>query len=639
MSTKKTYLSHDPENLINDTANQADWDWFSQQTFRPDQPKGNWYKLFAQFIQFGASNRPSQKWLKSTQELIEIIEPQTFTQEVPALVAFYLEDESWFRSQKATLVKGLLWAASLYPNEITLRAMRQLIEKAYTKVPGKGALATKIGNTGLNALVSVKTIPAQMTLVQMKTRTKYPSFVKAIDKSLQKIQQFTGLDEQIIQDQMIPDFGIQERSLDYPIADYTAQIYIPAYNKLLTEWLKPDGQTQKSEPATVKRAHQLALKELKATQQDIKKTLQTQRHRLENTWRFNRTWEFALWKKYIFHHELIKILSHLLIWTFAIDDKKIQAIAPEGTLMDRQGNALDLKDLENAQVQLWHPVQSPVEEVLAWREFMFNYQIKQPFKQAFREVYVLTEAELATRTYSNRFSAHILEQKKLWALSQQREWKFKGFNSFQQSSPELHLPDYQLSASLDISRSMFEYEYATTQRVRFLGLANAQEKALKQVHPVAFSEVMRDIDLFIAISSIGNDPNWDGSEDYRDYWLDYAYGDKSDTVSAKNRKDLLMRIIPLSKIASQCSFEGNFLRVQGQIRAYKINIGSANILMEPNDEYLCIVPDRRSKQERGKIFLPVEGDTLLSLILSKAFLLAEDDKIEDSTILSQIHRQ
>jgi hypothetical protein len=58
--------------------------------------------------------------------------------------------------------------------------------------------------------------------------------------------------------------------------------------------------------------------------------------------------------------------------------------------------------------------------------------------------------------------------------------------------------------------------------------------------------------------------------------------------------------------------------------------------MEPNDQYLCIVPDRRSDRVVEKLFLPFEGDSRLSLILSKASLLAEDVKIQDPTIVGQI---
>ena len=37
-------------------------------------------------------------------------------------------------------------------------------------------------------------------------------------------------------------------------------------------------------------------------------------------------------------------------------------------------------------------------------------EIQQPFKQAFREIYLLTDAEVNTRTYSNRMASHILKQ-------------------------------------------------------------------------------------------------------------------------------------------------------------------------------------------------------------------------------------
>jgi hypothetical protein len=36
------------------------------------------------------------------------------------------------------------------------------------------------------------------------------------------------------------------------------------------------------------------------------------------------------------------------------------------------------------------------------------------------------------------------------------------------------------------------------------------------------------------------------------------------------------------------------------------------------------------------VFLPFEGDRVLAIILSKAMMLAEDDKITDPSIVSQI---
>jgi hypothetical protein len=84
--------------------------------------------------------------------------------------------------------------------------------------------------------------------------------------------------------------------------------------------------------------------------------------------------------------------------------------------------------------------------------------------------------------------------------------------------------------------------------------------------------------------------------------------------------------------------EDRFLIVQGDVRTYRIHLGSGNILMEPNDQYLCIVPTRAptTGNPGTKLFLPFEGDRTLAIILSKALLLAEDTKISDPTILHQI---
>jgi len=154
-----------------------------------------------------------------------------------------------------------------------------------------------------------------------------------------------------------------------------------------------------------------------------------------------------------------------------------------------------------------------------------------------------------------------------------------------------------------------------------------------------FSEVLRDVDLFVGVTSVGNDPTWqDGGPDgrYQTYWHSYSFGDLSAT--AQTRKSLLERLIPRLAIASRCSIEERFLKVRGDLRSYKIHLGSGNILMEPNDQYLCIVPGRGggSSSPTDKLYLPFEGDAILSIILSKAFLLAEDRKITDPSIRHQI---
>jgi hypothetical protein len=161
--------------------------------------------------------------------------------------------------------------------------------------------------------------------------------------------------------------------------------------------------------------------------------------------------------------------------------------------------------------------------------------------------------------------------------------------------------------------------------------------ALDDVPPLIFSEVMRDVDLFVAVCSVGADPHWldTGPANQHDYWWDFSFGELSG--SARTRRQVLERLLPrLTKLAGRWELTERFLLVRGELRSYKIHLGSGNILMEPNDQYLCIVPGRGGEVDRRTVYLPFEGDTTLSVIISKALLLADDRSIKDPTITRQI---
>jgi hypothetical protein len=300
--------------------------------------------------------------------------------------------------------------------------------------------------------------------------------------------------------------------------------------------------------------------------------------------------------------------------------------------------------------------------------------VQQPFKQAHREVYVLTDAERRTGTYSNRFAAHVLRQHQFNALCAARGWRSKLRMMVDDSYPPAYreLAHWGLRVEYWIEGIGDEYGRDTnesgaylrigTDQVRFYNSTAAMNDAhaggggytsaaagpgtdnvnlplpLEQIPPLVFSEILRDVDLFVGVSSVGNDPSWqDGGPEgrFRTYWQHYSFGELSET--AKTRRAVLERLVPRLKIADRCSFSDKFLIVRGDLRTYKIHLGSSNILMEPNDQYLCIVPDRSpARGGESDLFLPFEGDSVLSVVLSKAFLLAADRKIADPSITGQI---
>jgi hypothetical protein len=270
----------------------------------------------------------------------------------------------------------------------------------------------------------------------------------------------------------------------------------------------------------------------------------------------------------------------------------------------------------------------------------------QPFKQAHREIYVLTDAERQTEFYSNRFAAHILRQHQFKALCDQRGWRFHlmgQWDSHNTPTRPLRWRDTRVEYWVDMiddaeTTGAAVYTLISTDQVRFVA-GDGTPLRLADVPPLLFSETMRDVDLFVGVASVGNDPNWIEGGRHVQYWQGYAFGELGQ--SGRARAEVLSALLPSLDIVTQCELDGRFLVVRGKLRTYKIHLGSGNIQMAPNDQYLCIVPGRGPPRAAAvdNLVLPFEGDRTLSIILSKAFLLAADDKIKDPAIVSQITRR
>jgi hypothetical protein len=271
-------------------------------------------------------------------------------------------------------------------------------------------------------------------------------------------------------------------------------------------------------------------------------------------------------------------------------------------------------------------------------------ELAQPFKQAFREVYLLTPAEEETRLYSNRFAAHVLHYQQTYALMKQRRWTTNylgGWDGGYDGEARRDFPSHGLRALFYHANAddgaYGRVTYCTTDQVRFQRIPGRDRELvpLAEIPPVLFSEAMRDVDLFVGVTSIATDPTWAdrGTDRHFGYWESFAFGDLS--ANGQVRRQVIEHLLPKLKIRDQARLEGNYLIVDGRRRTYRIHVGSGNILMSPNDRYLCIVPARRSAPP-GVRFVPVEGDELLAVVLSKAFMLADDHRITDESILRQI---
>ena len=630
-----------------------------------------WFDLLSK-TQKASGAKPSKKYLDESLAFVKTLEADKFKEVIGSWMGFitaYKETivthtsgtgahrynystTEFLSSINLDAIKGLVWICAHFNDQNTLNLIAKLAERCFRKIPGRGPAAAGLGNACLYALYKSEGLDGIGHLSRLKLRIKQSNTQTLIEKYIAEAAAFQNVSTHDIEDMAVEDFKLSDGKRSYAFEDYNAILEITGIGKSTLSWFKPDGSPQKTVPAFIKEKHAQQLKQIKDTQKQIDQTTSAQRDRIDRLFRTGRVWNYKNFEQYFLQHGLVSFIAEKIIWTFTDPEypSHPQSLIQIGKeWQDNKGNPAVVRNIST--VSLWYPALASTQETTEWREFLNKQKIQQPLKQAYREVYLLTDAEINTRTYSNRMAAHILKQHQFNMLAKTRGWKYSLLGAYDDGryneSAQLHLPEYNLRAEYWINEVAADdafnetgiWNYISTDQVRFIDTSDNQVKNLIDVPVLPLSEVLRDVDLFVGVASVGNDPTWQdtgGMPVYNEYWTTFSFGDLSEV--AKNRKEIIKNLLPRLKIAKVSQIKDKFLVVQGTLRTYKIHLGSTNILMEPNDQYLCIVPDRSQKNHTENLFIPFEGDAGLSVILSKAFLLAQDDKITDTTITSQINR-
>ncbi len=367
------------------------------------------------------------------------------------------------------------------------------------------------------------------------------------------------------------------------------------------------GQPLKAIPTMIKKNPKIA--ELQARQREVKQQAVRMRLSLEQAMCRSDIFSGSELQRLFDHPILAPMLEQLIfigngLTGYPIEhgqalqahDGGVVAIQPDTSL--RLAHPHDL-----LATQEWH----------LWQRDCFLAERIQPFKQVFRELYILTAVEKADGTISRRYAGHQVNPRQALALLGQRGWVNHPEEGIRRT-----FHDQNLSAWLTFLGGFFtpaEVEGLTIEGVRFSKRGERQPLELTQIPPRLFSEVMRDLDLIVSVAHQGGvDPEASAS-------------------TIEMRTSLIRETCVMLNVAN-VRLQGSHALIDGQLGNYSIHLGSGVVHRQPGGA-LCIVPVHA--QHRGRLFLPfADDDPKTAEVLSKILLLAQDTDIKDPTILEQL---
>lgn len=369
------------------------------------------------------------------------------------------------------------------------------------------------------------------------------------------------------------------------------------------------GKALKSIPAKLRKNKEVL--QLKAYQKTLKEQYRRTRKALEEA--MCRGDEFKVSEiDNLFQHPVVAPQLKKIILSNSEGDKTTVGYYEKGNLVVPDKNTFALP--EEALLRLAHC--TDLHKSGNWSDLQkdcFRNKRVQPFKQIFRELYLPTHDELAEITTSRRYAGHQVQVKKTIALLKTRGWTVDPDSGLRKVYHKENLI-VNLFAIADWFTPS-DVESPTLETVSFTDRDSHKLVPFKELSPLIFSEVMRDIDLVVSVAHAGGvDPE-------------------------ASHSTIEMRTIMAEETAmllgfKNVSLKGSHIVIKGTLGSYSVHLGSGVVHKMPGG-YLSILPVHSA--HRGRIFLPfADDDPKTSEILSKMLLLAEDDKIQDPTVLRQI---
>jgi hypothetical protein len=342
---------------------------------------------------------------------------------------------------------------------------------------------------------------------------------------------------------------------------------------------------------------------LNTVKKELKEQYRRARHSLENAMINEEEFLVSEIKELNNHPVIGSILNKLLF------KHKNNIGFMDGNFIETIDDKIKLSDDDNLIIA--HPVHLNEDKVWPlWQKNIMEKEVKQPFKQVFRELYVITEDEIKNDGYTNRFAGYQIEGKRMLGIMKSRGWMINEYDGFEKINHNSNLR-IDLYCYADWYTPS-EIEHPSIEMIKFLDNSTGKTMDMANLSPVLFSETMRDIDLVVSVAYVGG----------VDVMMNHS------TIEMRSR--ILEHNLSMFKV-NNYSIEKNHITINGHYGDYSIHLGSGVIQMKGKG-MLPVFPVH--SQHRGHIFLPfIDEDPKTSEIITKVLMLANDYNIKDPSVL------
>jgi hypothetical protein len=602
---------------------------------------------------------PGAKWKKRSRELISVLGEA----EVSSAMLRWLAlgptpgqpPEARSPIEDSAYQKGAVWCLAQRNDGEAARAIADFGIACLRKIALLGAVSQKVGFACAQALGAMECSEAVAQLTRLRAKVKYNVARRLIEKSLQQAAERSGLTVQELEDISVGHYGLDSRGeAEIAVGGAKAIVRLGEDGHVGVAWHNADGKLVKAAPSHIKKTFPKDVRSVASLARELEQIYLAQRTRLESSFLSPRGMPVAHWRKYFNEHPLLGFLGRRLIWVFRNEEGwECSGIWSGEGVAASSGNPVDPGAAQT--VRLWHPLASDPGEVQRWRERIFAEKIRQPFRQAFREFYEVTEDERQTKTYSNRFAKVLMRQHQFASLCRARSWDYRlmsanfdgGNVPTKKFDPWNMRVEFYVDIPSDRDHSLLESAlgeqsgaginlFIGSDQVRFY--RDGREIAVDEVPAILYSEVMRDVDLFTSIPAVGGDETWadQGDRGTGIFTEEFDIRELSDLISL--RRETLALVLPHTPIHDRCKIHNTWLEVRGQLGTYRIEFAWGGAMLATESTLRLLRFPRKILDAVSLDFsaIPPDLDYRTETILRKAYVLADDWKIESPDLIQQL---